>query len=199
MLSLAPPPTAGRLCVIGDETGSGKTEAALIHFFGAAASTACTSPCRRGQRRQIHSSMSTAVWRRPGPQAPPRHPGRAGLSRPGRGEFGRPGNAVPRQAADVRRDALWSSERPKTIPNQLGRGRHDRPVLLGGLRVRHVQLRSGAMRRLLLVIDEVHGSDIYVTAILRNLLDQHRRRFHFPREDRLKTCVSAKSGWFLRP
>ena len=44
-------------------------------------------------------------------------------------------------------------------------------LLMGGLRVRHAPLRSGPMLRLLLCVDEVHASDAYMTALLRNVLD----------------------------
>ena len=70
-------------------------------------------------------------------------------------------------------DRAWAVERPKRyLSGAVMVGTVDQ-LLLGGLRVKHAHLRSGPMLRLLLVIDEVHASDAYMTVILRNVLDQH--------------------------
>lgn len=46
-------------------------------------------------------------------------------------------------------------------------------VLLAGLQVRHAHLRGFSLLRSLLVVDEVHSSDIYMARILRNVLKRH--------------------------
>lgn len=43
-------------------------------------------------------------------------------------------------------------------------------VLLSGLRVRHAHLRGFALLRSLLVVDEVHASDLYMTYVLENVI-----------------------------
>ena len=61
------------------------------------------------------------------------------------------------------------------------RGSWRRPVAVGtvdqamlaGLQVKHAHLRGSALSRSLLVIDEVHASDSYMTEILKHLLDGH--------------------------
>ena len=48
-------------------------------------------------------------------------------------------------------------------------------ALLGSVRVKHAQMRSACLSRSLLVVDEVHASDAYMTGLLKNLLKQHLR------------------------
>ena len=45
--------------------------------------------------------------------------------------------------------------------------------MLGGLQVTHAHLRGSALNRSLLVIDEVHASDAYMTEVLAQLLEGH--------------------------
>lgn len=45
--------------------------------------------------------------------------------------------------------------------------------MLAGLLVKHAHLRGSALSRSLLVIDEVHASDAYMTEVLKHLLDGH--------------------------
>ena len=45
--------------------------------------------------------------------------------------------------------------------------------MLAGLQVKHAHMRGGALSRSLLVIDEVHASDTYMTEVLKQLLDGH--------------------------
>ena len=71
------------------------------------------------------------------------------------------------------RDRAWAAERPKRyLAGAVMVGTVDQ-IMLGALRVKHAQLRSGPMLRLLLVVDEVHASDACMTEILRNALAQH--------------------------
>ena len=48
-------------------------------------------------------------------------------------------------------------------------------LLLSGLQTRHAHLRGFAALRSLLVVDEVHASDAYMTRILENVLERHRQ------------------------
>jgi CRISPR-associated endonuclease/helicase Cas3 len=47
-------------------------------------------------------------------------------------------------------------------------------VLLSGLQVRHAHLRGFALLRSLLVVDEVHASDLYMTHVLRGVIERHQ-------------------------
>jgi CRISPR-associated endonuclease/helicase Cas3 len=182
MLSLPPPPQDGRICLIEDETGSGKTEAALIHFLRLFAAAEVDGMYfalpTRAAARQIHGRIKAALNRLLGEEAA-RY---VTLAVPGYIARQAEGASLPEPAAhwpdtadESCRDALWASERPKRyLAGWVAVGTIDQ-VLMGGLRLRHAQLRSGAMLRLLLVVDEVHASDGYMTTILRNVLDQHRR------------------------
>lgn len=182
MLDLPPAP-AGRICLIEDETGSGKTEAALIHFLdlfrrGEVDGMYLALPTRAAAR-SIHGRIEKMLEKLL-PGAP-----KVVLAVPGylpdvpaasSGSALPPDDALlPDDAAPAERDALWAAQRPKRyLAAWVAVGTIDQ-ALMGGLRVRHAHLRSGAMLRLLLVVDEVHASDVYGTELLRNLLDQHRR------------------------
>jgi len=179
MLSLPPPVEGGRTCLIEDETGSGKTEAALIHFLdlfgkGEVDGMYFALPTRAAAR-QIHHRIQAALKDLLKDAAP-----HITLAVPGYvtrdfHDAPLPDTSALWAEADAERDALWSSERPKRyLASWVAVGTIDQ-ILMGGLQVRHAQLRSTAMLRLLLVVDEVHASDTYMTTILRNLLDQHRR------------------------
>jgi CRISPR-associated endonuclease/helicase Cas3 len=182
MLSLPLLPEDGRICLIEDETGSGKTEAALIYFLRLFATGEVDGMYfalpTRAAARQIHGRIKGALNRLLGEEAA-RY---VTLAVPGYVTRQAEGASLPDPAThwpdapdEARRDALWASERPKRyLAGWVAVGTIDQ-VLMGGLRVRHAQLRSGAMLRLLLVVDEVHASDVYMTTILRHVLDQHRR------------------------
>ncbi len=181
MLSLPPPPDAGRICLIEDETGSGKTEAALIHFLdlfraGAVDGLYFALPTRAAAA-QIHGRIEAALCRLLRADAPPvvlAVPGYLGRGTEATATMPQDG-VLWSEEKEKKADALWASERPKRyLAACVAVGTIDQ-VLMGGLRVRHAQLRSAAMLRLLLVVDEVHSSDVYMTVILRNLLDQHLR------------------------
>jgi CRISPR-associated endonuclease/helicase Cas3 len=50
-----------------------------------------------------------------------------------------------------------------------------RPSTLSALQVKHAHLRQACLMRSLLVIDEVHASDVYMTALTEQLLANHVR------------------------
>lgn len=67
----------------------------------------------------------------------------------------------------------WAAENPKRfLAAQIAVGTIDQ-ALLSNLQVRHAHLRSAALLRHLLVVDEVHASDAYMTALLRSVLEVH--------------------------
>ena len=175
-----PLPAAGQVVTLEAETGSGKTEAALLHFFrlfraGEVDGLYFALPTRAAAA-QIHRRVAGTLRRWLGDEAPP-----VSLAVPGYLRVDdRIGRFLPEGAgvlwpdkADT--DRVWAVERPKRyLSGAVMVGTVDQ-LLLGGLRVKHAHLRSGPMLRLLLVIDEVHASDAYMTVILRNVLDQHSK------------------------
>ena len=173
-------PQPGQVTVLEAETGSGKTEAALIHFLrlfraGEVDGLYFALPTRAAAV-QIHRRIKDMVSRWLGDAAPP-----VGLAVPGylRVDRHEDGERLP-ESFDVLwpdeadRDRMWAVENAKRyLSGTVMVGTVDQ-LLMGGLRVRHAPLRSGPMLRLLLCVDEVHASDAYMTELLRNVLDQHR-------------------------
>ena len=69
----------------------------------------------------------------------------------------------------------WAAEQPKRfLAATIAIGTIDQ-ALLGAIRTKHAQMRAFCLARSLLVVDEVHASDAYMTRLLGNLLEQHVR------------------------
>ena len=69
----------------------------------------------------------------------------------------------------------WASEHPKRyLAAQIAVGTVDQ-AMLGALKVKNAHMRTACLARNLLVVDEVHASDAYMTEILAALLDAHRK------------------------
>ncbi len=175
------PGDAGSLVVIEAETGSGKTEAALIHYANLFAAGAVDGLYfalpTRAAASQIHRRISVIAARMFGERAPPVILAVPGYIRVDDVDGARlPDHGVqwPDDMADLRRDAAWAAEHPKRfLAAPIAIGTIDQ-LMLGALNVRHAHLRSSPMLRQLLVIDEVHASDTYMECVLRHLLIQHR-------------------------
>ena len=172
-------PRPGQVTVLEAETGSGKTEAALIHFVrlfqeGEVDGLYFALPTRAAAV-QIHRRIKIIVKRWLGAAAPP-----VGLAVPGYLRVDDDdGERLPEAFRvlwpdGTDRDRAWFVENAKRyLSGSVMVGTVDQ-LLLGGLRVRHAPFRAGPMLRLLLCVDEVHASDAYMTTLLRNVLDQHR-------------------------
>lgn len=184
----------GRIVTMEAETGSGKTEAALYRFAllfmaGAVDGLYLALPTRVAAT-QMFSRVAEAIERLfPDPENRPvvvrAVPGDAGAdearvrSRPQGDDAFRdlPAFAVewtddPDEAERRRR---WAAERPKRfLAATIAVGTIDQ-ALLGAVRTRHAQMRAACLSRSLLVVDEVHASDSYMTTLLTNLLRQHLR------------------------
>ena len=64
----------------------------------------------------------------------------------------------------------WASENPKRyLSAQIAVGTVDQ-AMLGALRVKHAHMRAAGLARNLLVVDEVHASDTYMSVVLEALL-----------------------------
>ena len=172
-------PRPGQVTVLEAETGSGKTEAALIHFLRLFRASEVDGLYfalpTRAAAVQIHRRIRQTLGGWLGAAAPP-----VGLAVPGylRADD-HEGERLP-QSFDVLwpdeadRDRTWALENAKRyLSGAVMVGTVDQ-LLMGGLRVGHAPFRSGPMLRLPLCVDEVHASDAYMTELLRNVLDQHR-------------------------
>ena len=166
-----------RLTILEAETGSGKTEAALWRFVrlfaaGKVAALYFAVPTRAAAR-QLHGRVDGALRRAFGEIAP-----EAVLAIPGvlrAGEFD--GQRLPHWKVkwddDKPAPRRWAAEHAtRFLAATVAVGTVDQ-AMLAALKVKHAHLRGGALDRSLLVIDEVHASDSYMTAILRELLDGH--------------------------
>jgi CRISPR-associated endonuclease/helicase Cas3 len=177
----------GTLTLLEAETGSGKTEAALAHFFklfqsGAVEGMYFALPTRTAAT-QIYRRVVDAVQRLfAGTEAPP-----VVLAVPGYLDVdGVEGQALPdfkvlwkddaRTTAASRswRHRAWAAEQPKRyLAASIAVGTIDQ-CLMSTLMTDHAHLRATTLLRSLLVVDEVHASDVYMTALLRHVLQFHR-------------------------
>jgi CRISPR-associated endonuclease/helicase Cas3 len=169
----------GGFVILESETGSGKTEAALTRFFrlfeaGLVDGMYFALPTRTAAV-QMHRRIVDAVERAFPTHSPPVI-------------LAVPGYLAPDETPDPCRlagfDALWpdngqdryrrwAAENPKRfLAGAISVGTVDQ-VLLSALMVSHSHLRATPLLRQFLVVDEVHASDTYMTAILGQVL-----RFH---------------------
>ncbi len=167
-----------RLVIIESETGSGKTEAALWRFArlyeaGLVDGLYFALPTRAAAK-QIFDRVNRFVANmfpadgRPEPV----------LAVPG---YLRSGDVHGQRlhdyevwwddhAADGRR---WAAESPKRfLTAQIAVGTVDQ-VMLGSLKVKNAHMRASGLARNLLVVDEVHASDAYMSEVLAAVLDAH--------------------------
>ena len=179
----------GSVVIAESETGSGKTEAALWRFkclfeAGDVDALAFLLPTRvaavslEGRVRRFFEQLF------PDPELRPN----VVLAVPGYiqsdGERGsRQGDGVgllsrfetlwPDTAAESAAHRRWAAEHPKrSLAAAAAVGTIDQ-ALLSGLPVRHAHLRGAALLRALIVADEVHASDAYMTELLTGVLRRH--------------------------
>lgn len=170
----------GSIVVLEAETGSGKTEAALwryLHLFqlGEVDSLYFALPTRVAAS-QIYNRVCRfveQVW--PG-EAPVVVRALAGYeAADGETQTRLPDFKVlwsdnPQDAEAERR---WAAESPKRfLAATIAVGTVDQ-ALLAALPIKHAHLRHAMLSRSLLVVDEVHASDAYMTALLDRLLQAH--------------------------
>jgi CRISPR-associated endonuclease/helicase Cas3 len=174
--SLPLPDTSGSVTLIEDETGAGKTEAALLHFArlfqaGLVDGLYFALPTRTAAV-QLHRRVSAMIARYVPSMA-------VVLAVPGYLRVGDlEGRRLPAftvQWSDQQRDpARWAAEHPKRyLAAACAVGTIDQ-VLLSALTVDHSHLRATCLLRHLLVVDEVHASDEYMSGLLRAVLKRHR-------------------------
>lgn len=170
----------GTVALIEAETGSGKTEAALWRWLelrrrGEVDGLFFALPTRSAAV-QLHTRVCTMlqrVWEGEGPEAVLAVPGYLRVA-------DAEGQALP--GWEVRwddegegddRDHRWAAERAERfLAARAAVGTIDQ-ALLAALRVKHAPVRAATLARSLLVVDEVHASDAYMSALLGQLLDNH--------------------------
>lgn len=171
-------PARSALVLLEAETGSGKTEAALwryalLHAAGVVSGLYFAVPTRAAAR-QLHGRVNAAMRRLFGTDAL-----EAVLAIPGQLLSGEaqgqrlPGFETRWDDADGPQPARWAAEHAtRYLAAQVAVGTVDQ-AMMAGLQVKHAHLRGAALNRSLLVVDEVHSSDSYMTEILAELLDGH--------------------------
>ncbi|MCW8207746.1 CRISPR-associated helicase Cas3' [Verminephrobacter aporrectodeae subsp. tuberculatae] len=170
----------GPVVVLEAETGSGKTEAALWRFL---------SLWRAGQVDALYFALPTRVaatqlyervlafvrrvWPRDRPvtvRALPGYPAADGQTATALPDFCVLWSDAPGADEAERR---WAAESPKRcLAATIAVGTVDQ-ALLSALQTRHAHLRLAMLARSLLVVDEVHASDAYMTRLLERLLRTH--------------------------
>ena len=170
-----------RLVIIESETGSGKTEAALLRFArlyekGLVDGLYFALPTRAAAS-QIHRRVTAFIRNLlagdTGPEPVLAVPGylRAGDAT---------GKPLPRYnvwwddhpdvQSEQRRWAAASAKR--YLAAQIAAGTVDQ-AMMAVLQVRHAHMRAACLARNLLVVDEVHASDTYMSTVLEHLLRAH--------------------------
>jgi len=167
------------LLIAESDTGSGKTEAAIMHFLALFAAGHVDGlyfalPTRVAAR-ELYRRVLEATERVFGPDHPP-----VLLAVPGYTHIdGEPLNALPSETHlyheqdQFHRERTWAAERPKRfLAAPVAVGTIDQ-ALFSAIQVPHAHLRAACLDRSLLVIDEVHSSDVYMRYLSRKLLERH--------------------------
>jgi CRISPR-associated endonuclease/helicase Cas3 len=190
------------LVILEAETGSGKTEAALWRFAqlfeaGKVDSLYFALPTRAAAR-QIHQRINIVLGRLFGDDPP-----EAVLAVPGYLQSGEisakrlpPFDVLWDDDPNERvRIARWAAENGRRyLAATVAVGTVDQ-VMLAGLQVKHAHLRAASLSRSLLVIDEVHASDAYMTNIQSHLLKMHLGRGGFAMLMSATLGASARTMW----
>jgi CRISPR-associated endonuclease/helicase Cas3 len=168
-------PTDENLVLLEAETGAGKTEAALWRFAalldaGEVDALYFAVPTRTAAR-QLHRRINAALRRMfdIAPEAVLAVPGQA-LAGEAKGRL-LPGFEVLWD--DGPAPQRWAAEHSaRYLAARVAVGTVDQ-VALGGLQVKFAHLRSASLSRALLVVDEVHASDPYMTETQRAMVQAH--------------------------
>ena len=176
------------LIVVESETGSGKTEAALQWFYKLLVAKQVDGlyfalPTRVAAR-ELYTRVAANVRKVfPDPMVRPMCllavPGYAQVDEVDQSSLLPSDDCGKRWADDDKQahvDRCWAAERPKRyLAASIAVGTIDQ-ALLSVLRTSHSQLRSVCLDRSLLVVDEVHASDEYMSFVLAHLIEGHLAR-----------------------
>ncbi len=169
-------PAEERLILLEAETGAGKTEAALWRFATLLAAGEVDALYfavpTRAAARQLRERINDALRRMF--HTPPE----AVLAIPGQAVAG---EAKGKRLPDFRvlwddgttDPQRWAAEHSaRYLAARVAVGTVDQ-VALGGLQVKFAHLRGACLSRALLVVDEVHASDPYMTETQRSMVQAH--------------------------
>jgi CRISPR-associated endonuclease/helicase Cas3 len=160
-------PLTERLVVIEAPTGSGKTEASVIWADRLAAADLVDGMYfavpTRSAATELHARIAEMMGR-----VHPNLVGRVVRAVPGLLDTDHPMNVWDEPTMPTW--ALGSTRRVMGAP--IAVGTIDQ-AMLSQLRTRHSWLRAWCLARQLLVIDEVHASDPYMSEIVTRLVDEH--------------------------
>ena len=167
------------LVIIESETGSGKTEAALWRFarmfeVGLVDGLYFALPTRAAAV-QIHRRVRRfAANFFPVGHTPPVVLAVPGYTPdPDAESVGLPDYSAWWEPDHQHHEVPWASENAKRfLTAQIAVGTVDQ-AMLGTLQVKNAHMRSASLARNLLVVDEVHASDAYMTTVLEALLSAH--------------------------
>ena len=168
------------LLILECETGSGKTEAAIIRFAalwraGLVDGLYFALPTRAAAK-QLHRRVNDALRR----LFQDKEWGKVVLAVPGYIRFGAE-DGVRAGQFDVfwdetdedKRLARWAAEAPRRYLGATAAVGTVDQALMAALKVKWAHLRGACLSRSLFVVDEVHASDAYMTELLRTLLRDH--------------------------
>ncbi|MBJ7533590.1 CRISPR-associated helicase Cas3' [Rhodomicrobium vannielii ATCC 17100] len=195
--AMASLPIGEKLVILEAETGSGKTEAALWHFVklyeAAKVDGLYFAVPTRAAAKQLQRRVHEAAKRLFGTEAPETVLAASGYLFAGEQE----GQKLPNWEV-VWHDATlkagngkesvttilwddetaliarrWAAEHSKRfLASQFAVGTIDQ-AMLGALPVKHAHLRASSLARNLLIIDEIHASDTWMTKIQQQLVSDH--------------------------
>ncbi len=175
-----PHDSGGSITILEAETGSGKTEAALARFVslfdaGLVDGLYFALPTRSAatqMHQRVHKAALSAFA--PPPSVILAVPGYLRVDDADGRREKLPSFEVLWPDQERFRYRAWAAEGAKRyLVGCIVVGTVDQ-VLLSSLMVGHAHLRAAALLRHLLVVDEVHASDAYMTRILEDVLARHR-------------------------
>ncbi len=197
-------PLREQLVIMESETGSGKTEAALWRYVrmyeaGLVDGLYFALPTRAAAV-QIHGRVNDFITRLFSSGTVPE----TVLAVPG---YLQAGDSIGRHLRDyevwwdddVRDGRRWAAERPKRfLAAQIAVGTIDQ-VMLGSLQVKNAHMRAACLTRNLLVVDEVHASDTYMSEVLVAVLDAHLGTGGYALLMSATLGSAARLRWLFRP
>ena len=169
------------LLILESETGSGKTEAAVLRFAalwraGLVDGLYFAVPTRAAAK-QLHDRVRRALTRLFPANAHVETvlavPGYIVAGKTGGQRVGRFEVFWEDHPDEATRFARWSAESARKFLSAAAAVGTVDQALLGGLQVKWAHFRAASLARSLLVVDEVHASDAYMTELLRTILRGH--------------------------
>lgn len=172
----------GSLSILESDTGSGKTEAAIARFLklyqeGMVDGMYFAVPTRSAAT-QLYGRVVEATKRafKDEPNTPPVVQAVSGYISVDAVE----GKALPHfkvlwpeDEREHLQERSWAGEHPKRyLAGAIVVGTIDQ-ILLSTLQVKHAHMRTAALLRHFIVVDEVHSSDVYMTELLERVIKLH--------------------------